>query len=500
MVNRRCCNKWGSRVNFAANFRSKSLLTGRKRYKMILKHLKVGLIGCFLLCFQLTWAQPSADAGKTLFKNYCATCHAKNMVVDGTGPALAGTEERWADYPREDLYGWIRNSQAMIKAGHPRAVELWADWKPTVMTSWPNLTDDDIESILLHVDAVVNAVPVVDAAGGDVAGGASQGGGSYNWLYWILFAALGALALILMNYISGLNKLVAAKSNETYVEKPLFRRIFSKPVVSLLILGAVIFGGYNTVTNAIHLGRQQGYEPDQPINFSHAIHAGENGIDCQYCHDGARRSKHAVIPATNTCMNCHSAIKNGSNFGTEELTKIYASVGYDPSNNTYIKDYEKLSQEDVKKIYTKWITDQYLSDNSLNKLDRKGTKEVDRQIEGLFSSLTNDQKKNIQGPVEWVRIHNLPDHVYFNHAQHVVAGEVECQTCHGKVEEMDVVAQYAPLSMGWCINCHRETEVNFEGNEYYANYELYHEQLASGEKEKITVEDIGGLECQKCHY
>ena len=182
------------------------------------------------------------------------------------------------------------------------------------------------------------------------------------------------------------------------------------------------------------------------------------------------------------------------------MTKIYASVGYDPSNNTYIKDYEKLSQEDVKKIYTKWITDQYLSDNSLNKLDRKGTKEVDRQIEGLFSSLTNDQKKNIQGPVEWVRIHNLPDHVYFNHAQHVVAGEVECQTCHGKVEEMDVVAQYAPLSMGWCIKCHRQTEGNFEGNEYYANYELYHEQLASGDKEKITVEDIGGLECQKCHY
>ncbi len=471
---------------------------GRKRYKMILKHVKFGLIGCFLLCFQLSWAQPSADAGKTLFRNYCATCHAKSMVIDGTGPALAGAEERWADYPREDLYGWVRNSQAMISAGHPRAVELWDEWK-SPMTAWPNLTDEDIESILLHVDAVVNAAPVVDSGGGNV-GSQQSSGGSYSWLYWILFAALGALALILMNYISGLNKLVAAKGNETYVEKPLLRRIFSKPVVSLLILAAVIFGGYTTVTNAIQLGRQQGYEPDQPINFSHAIHAGENGIDCQYCHDGARRSKHAVIPATNTCMNCHSAIKNGSNFGTEELTKIYASVGYDPLNNTYIKDYEKLSQEEVREIYTKWITDQYLSDNSLNKLDRKGTKEVARQVDGLFSSLTNDQKKDVQGPVEWVRIHNLPDHVYFNHSQHVVAGEVECQTCHGKVEEMDVVSQYAPLSMGWCINCHRETEVNFKGNEYYANYELYHEQLASGEKEKITVEDIGGLECQKCHY
>ena len=468
---------------------------------MSLKHIKVGLIGCFLLCFQLTWAQPSADSGKTLFKNYCATCHAKNMKTAGTGPALAGTQERWADYPREDLYGWIRNSQAMINAGHPRAVELWSQWKPTVMTSWPNLTDDDIESILLYIDAVANAVPTASGPAGDVGpGGSSGGGGNYTWLYWILFAALGALALILMNYISGLNKLAAAKGNEVYVEKPLLRRIFSKPVVSLLILAAVIFGGYTTVTNAIHLGRQQGYEPDQPINFSHAIHAGENKIDCQYCHDGARRSKHAVIPATNTCMNCHSAIKNGRYFGTEELTKIYASVGYDPSKNSYIEDYDEMSQEDVKELYTKWITDQYLSDNEIDELDRKGTREVTRQIEGLISSLTNEQKKKIQGPIEWERIHNLPDHVYFNHAQHVVAGQVECQTCHGKVEEMEVVAQYAPLSMGWCINCHRETEVNFEGNEYYANYELYHEQLASGEKEKITVEDIGGLECQKCHY
>ncbi len=451
-----------------------------------------------LMLSQTVIAQPSADVGKTLFRNYCAQCHAKDMKTAGTGPALGGTEDRWSDYPREDLYGWIRNSQAMIGAGHPRAVELWEEWKPTVMTPWPNLTDEDIESILVYINQEYTKVPEAATASSGETGEIVEA--NYNWLYWILLAALGALALILMNYISGLNKLIAAKDNVDYVEKPILKRIFSKPVVSLLILAAVIFGGYTTVTNAISLGRQQGYEPDQPINFSHAIHAGENGIDCQYCHDGARRSKHAVIPATNTCMNCHSAIKNGSNFGTAELTKIYASVGYDPQNNQYIENYDNLSTEEIEAIYRKWITDQYLADNDLMDLDKKGAKEVNIQWEGIVTSLTNKQKKQIQGPIEWVRIHNLPDHVYFNHAQHVVAGGVECQTCHGKVEEMDVVAQHAPLSMGWCINCHRQTEVDFKGNDYYANYELYHEQLATGEKEKITVEDIGGLECQKCHY
>ena len=102
-------------------------------------------------------------------------------------------------------------------------------------------------------------------------------------------------------------------------------------------------------------------------------------------------------------------------------------------------------------------------------------------------------------PVEWVRIHNLPDHVYFNHAQHVNAGNVECQTCHGNIQEMEVVAQHAPLSMGWCINCHRETEVDM-GNNYYQVYEQYHEDLKSGAMDKVTVEDVGGTECQKCHY
>lgn len=458
------------------------------------------LFGCLISADII--AQPTADAGKTLFRNYCATCHSRDMKTAGTGPALGGTEERWADYPREDLYKWIRNSQAMISAGHPRAVELWNQWKPTVMTAWPNLTDDDVESILLYVNQEYTKVPQA-AVSATTSSGASDGqsdSGQFGWLYYLLFGFLAILALILTRIIHGLDNVVKAEAGEEIVDKSFVQRIFTKRAVSFLIFGAVVFGGYTTVNNAIHLGRQQGYAPDQPINFSHAVHAGENGIDCQYCHDGARRSKHAVIPATNTCMNCHAAIKNGSKFGTAELTKIYASTGYDPTTNKYIEEYDKLSPTEIEVIYKKWIADQYLETTGLVSLDKKGDKLVADQWKSIVSSLTNDQKKNIQGPIEWTRVHNLPDHVYFNHAQHVTVGKIECQTCHGKVEEMALVQQNAPLSMGWCINCHRQTEVKFADNDYYNSYQLYHDQLAKGTKEKITVADIGGLECQKCHY
>ena len=271
-------------------------------------------------------------------------------------------------------------------------------------------------------------------------------------------------------------------------------------VVSFLIFGLVVLGGYFTAVNGIDFGRQQGYAPEQPIKFSHETHAGVQGIDCNYCHDGARRSRHSVIPAANTCMNCHRAVKTGAEYGTAEISKIFASIGYDPSTDRYIDDYASLSEDEIKAIYTKWISDQYLFSSGKTELDRRGKIEVDQQWEGIKSSLTNELKSEIPGPIEWIRIHHLPDHVTYNHSQHVTVGELECQTCHGKVEEMEVLQQYAPLSMGWCVNCHRQTEVKFQGNEYYQSYANFHEELASGEREKVTVEDIGGLECQKCHY
>ncbi len=457
----------------------------------------------FLILFSiplLLTAEPTVDVGKTVFKNYCASCHAKDMKSKLTGPALGGVEERWADYPRQDLYDWIRNSQKMIQAGHPKAVELWNEWKPTVMTAWPNLTDEEIESVMLYIDAQANKVPEtlsVASGGGDVD---STENGFGNWIYWVLLGILGFLALILTRIVGNLNHIATVKEGGFAERKTLVETLTSKSVVSFLIFAAVILGGYLTVTKAVNLGRQQAYAPEQPIKFSHETHAGLHKIDCQYCHDGARRSKHAVIPATNTCMNCHKAIKVGSEYGTAELTKIYASIGYDPSTDKYIEDYESLSQDEVESIYTKWIGDNIKAEKGIDSLDQTGLEMVQEQWTDLVSSLTNEQKKKVQGPIEWERIHNLPDHVYFNHSQHVTVGKVECEACHGKVEEMAVVEQHAPLSMGWCINCHRQTEVQFEGNEYYDSYENYHEQLANGDRDKVTVEDIGGLECQKCHY
>ena len=468
---------------------------------MIYNHLKNRTFLLLLATFfSLTLAaQPTIENGKALFKANCATCHAKDMKTAATGPALGGAEERWADYPQSDLYSWIRNSAALIATGHPRAKQLYADWNASNMTAFKTLTDDDIASLLMYVDGVYEGTYPPPVAGAPVAGsGAAEASSGFGWMYWGLLAVLGFLAFLLFRVTNSLGQIASEKTGEKFIPKSFLQSLSSSGVIGFAIFALVIFLGYTTVNNAVGLGRQQGYAPDQPIKFSHETHAGVNQIDCKYCHDGARRSKHAVIPAANTCMNCHQAIKNGSEYGTAELTKIYASVGYDPSTNTYIE--EGKTDDELKAIYTKWIGDQYKATEGVEELGNEGEQLVADQWDGIVSSLTNDQKKTIQGPIEWIRIHNLPDHVYFNHAQHVTVGKLECQECHGKVEEMKVLEQAAPLSMGWCINCHRQTEVQFTDNEYYKSYVKYHDDIASGEREKVTVSDIGGLECQKCHY
>ncbi|MEM6318865.1 MAG: c-type cytochrome [Bacteroidota bacterium] len=455
-----------------------------------------------------TISAQNTDEGKNLFKVNCASCHAKDMKSNLTGPALGGVEERWADYPQEDLYAWIRNSQAQIASGHPRATELWNEWKPVVMTNFVNLTDDQIANILAYIDGVYTGKLGKKVASDAIIAVDTKAEESDNTLlFTVLFVILGLLALVLTRIISNLNYLAQSKEGTAPASRQtLVDTLTSKSVIGFVIFALVVLGGYTTVNNAIGLGRMQGYQPDQPIKFSHATHAGLQKIECQYCHDGARRSKHSVIPATNTCMNCHKAVKVGSQYGTAELTKIYASIGYDPTTDKYLPDYEEMEQEDIEKIYKKWIVNSFVQDDdnkakfTAAKLSDAAVSAADKQWEDIVSSLTNDQKKKVQGPIEWVRIHNLPDHVYFNHAQHVTVGKVECQNCHGKVEEMEVVGQYSPLSMGWCINCHRQTEVQFADNDYYQSYEKYHQELKDGVRDKVTVEDVGGLECQKCHY
>ncbi len=469
-----------------------------------INRLLIFALGLFLMLLAPSDAfsqdEPSIEEGKALFRNQCASCHNRNMKDNLTGPALGGTEERWADYPREDLYRWMRNSQAMIADGHPRAVELWNEWQPTIMNAFPNLTDNQIESLLLYInDQYTKSTQPSETS---VAGGAGAGGEgprTSNTIYFILLGVLALLAVVLARILSNLEYLSEkADGKEPKAQRTLLEILTSKGVIAFVLFALIVLGGFTTVNNAINLGRQQGYAPDQPIKFSHETHAGLHGIECQYCHDGARRSKSAVIPAANTCMNCHKAIKKGSQYGTAEISKIYASIGYDPNTDRYIDDYENYTEEQIEEIFREWITEQYMADEG--GFDEKAQRVVDEQWEGIKTSLTNEVKKKIQGPIEWVRIHNLPDHAYFNHAQHVAVGEVECQTCHGKIEEMEVVRQYSTLGMGWCINCHRQTEVKFTDNEYYQNYERYHEEIKSGKRDKVTVEEIGGLECQKCHY
>ncbi len=453
---------------------------------------------CFLAIGSVS-AEVSPDAGKKLFKNYCASCHAKDMKSNLTGPALGGTTERWES--EEELYAWIRNSQAMIAAGNPRAVELWNQYKPVVMTSFEALTDEEIGSILAYVECIHDgSCGGTPTKPGDEPGVVAEDDNTMTWVYWGLALVLGLLTLMLARVISSLNATAEAKDGTFKPSKSAWQILTSRGVIGFLVFCLVILGGYTTVNKSIDLGRQQGYAPEQPIKFSHKTHAGLHKIECQYCHDGARRSKHSVIPAANTCMNCHKAIKVGSTYGTAELTKIYASVGYDPTSNAYIEDYDNKSEEELKEIYSKWIAANYLDKKGIADLDQEGVRVVDEQWTNIVNSLTNEQKKKVQGPIEWIRIHNLPDHVYFNHSQHVSVGKLECQTCHGPIEKMEVVRQHSPLSMGWCVNCHRETEVKFGENDYYQSYAKFHEEIQEGKREKVTVSDIGGLECQKCHY
>lgn len=401
------------------------------------------------LVFSLSILSSSAEVdkakwneGKSLFKSNCAACH--NPKADGTGPALQGVTARWeaagdqgGKTGKQWLYTWIKNYNEAA-AGNKYAAAM-ATSRPTAMNLFPSLKDGDIDNILLYVENPDLFKPAAAvAATTTTAADDTQGPGATVYIFAFFLILLVA---ILVGVTNKLDKLVAERSGEPVVTKaPFYKSTQFKVAVALIL---IVLLGYWTVDSVVHLGRQQGYQPTQPIRYSHALHAGKHKIDCQYCHSTAYKGKHANIPSINTCMNCHKNVSKGPQYGTEEIAKIYEAAGWDPTAQAYNKP---------------------------------------------------------QKAVEWVRIHNLPDHVYFNHAQHVNAGKVQCQTCHGPIETMEEVYQYSPLSMGWCINCHRQTEVQFASNNYYGVYEKLHKELKAKKRTKVTVSDIGGTECQRCHY
>ncbi len=443
-----------------------------------------------------------AIKGKELFKaKGCAACHDAKLKVDLVGPNLLKVADRWSD--KKELFQWIRNPKKLLDSKHEYATKLFEKFNKIPMTPNPTITDDEINAILAFTSDPESAnAPVAKAkSAGDsylelseTAKVVSNEPGFFSSLtfYIILFVLLLLVAFILAYRVAKTR--VQAFKDEFGEDKKLdILGLFfmNRTVLKFAAFGFVVFGLYFTAVRGIALGRQQDYQPDQPIAYSHKVHAGDNAIDCEFCHDAARRSRHAMIPPTSTCMKCHKAIKTGSKYGTQELTKIYASIGFDPSTGKYIKGYNDMSLEDVKNMFTKWLAKE-------NKGDSKVAEE---QWKNIAASLTNEYKDKVQGPIEWTRVHNLPDHVYFNHSQHVTVGKIKCQSCHGPIEEMDVVKQYAPLSMGWCVNCHRKTNVKFEDNKYYDKYfARYHAEMHDGKRSGVTVKDIGGLDCQKCHY
>ena len=406
----------------------------------------------FLIAFLFLSQRSFAQDGEALFKANCASCH--KPLEDFTGPALKGARGREPN--GEWAYKWVNNVNTMVESD-PYAKALMAKMG-SKMTQF-NLKKEEIKAILDWADAYTVPPPPV---------GEKDPQGDNSIIYGILTLVLALIAFILIQVNTNLRKLSDEKEGVLRPEPVPFYKNKTYLMAGVLLLFGI--AGYFFVNGAIGLGRQQNYQPEQPIYYSHKVHAGTNQISCLYCHGGAQDSKQASIPSVNVCMNCHKAIKkydgpdklereDGTAVdGTAEIQKLYAYAGWNPDAKKYNDD---------------------------------------KNGDGI-----PDGAK----PIEWIKIHNLPDHVYFNHSQHIKVGKQQCQTCHGPIQEMPEVYQFAELSMGWCINCHRESKVDFynkkdsTGNKFYSIYEKFHNDIKNGKLDSVTVEKIGGTECQKCHY
>ncbi len=417
----------------------------RKHYaRQMLKPYSLFFIIALLISTQSIFAQPD---GAKLFKANCAACHKPDK--DLVGPALQGVTERW-EGNEAMLYLWIKNPQKALDTGDPQVKAMWDEWYPKAGPMTPQAVND--EEIAAILDYVENYKPEEPVAAGEAKITHVQHQDSGMWIV-ILSILLLVATLLLRNTIFILkNAVQVQKGDEELVQEPLGDTINhwigknkAATVFFVMFIGVMlIISGWDS---AFEIGVYTGYQPEQPIDYSHKVHAGDMEIECVYCHSGALKSRTAGIPSANVCMNCHKAVTTGKTTGTKEIQKIYDALGWDGS------------------AYT-------------------GETE----------------------PIKWVKVHNLPDHVYFSHQQHFVVGDIDCIECHGEMAEVGVALQKEPLTMGWCLDCHNTTQVDLNKNAYY---EEVHQRLVDhGEEElkkyledgKITVRELGGYECSKCHY
>jgi len=412
------------------------------------------LIACFAFLGFSARAQGDATKGEALFKANCTTCHKieSQLIGPALGPLVTSeTDDKW-------LYKWVENNQALIAAKDAKALKIYNQFNQQGMTVFGQFSDGDVANILAYIRADWKTQQAAAAPVGGAAGAAAADAGPSNL---VIFGLIGVIVIAFI-VILVLNKVIATlerlllKSKGLWVEEENTEVAEAKAKVSanrmaaikkmaknkklvffIILCGTIACGSWTWVT-LWNTNVHQGYQPVQPIHFPHDLHAGVMKIDCQYCHSGAYKSKNASIPSLNVCMNCHKVVKTES----PEIHKIYDALGYDPKTQKY------------------------------------------------------DSTK--ARPMQWIRIHNLPDFVYFNHSQHVKVAGIKCQTCHGPVQTMKEVYQYSPLTMKWCIQCHKRTEVNYKGNAYYDNMIAVHDRIKRGEK--VTEASMGGIECGKCHY
>ncbi|MEC5394594.1 c-type cytochrome [Bergeyella sp. RCAD1439] len=450
------------------------------------KHYKRGLlaIGLLLSATASVHAQDGDPKnGEKLFKANCAACH--DLEKQLVGPALGGIVDRLKTEQNLDtdwLHAWIKDNEALRASGDKYANEVFEKFNKTAMTPFPNLSDQDINDILAYTTNPPAPEPAAASEGAQdqnslAALEKAKQESTNSKIVLISLFAIGGLLLWLLLKLKQLVKLQQtdelAALNETRAYS--LAEVYAKyNTLGKVILGLLaLFAFYGVWNWMMGIGVYKGYKPEQPIYFSHKIHAGDNKIDCQMCHSSAKYGKVSEIPSLNVCMNCHRNISEykgtymepGKNkaFYDAEIQKIYAATGWDPATQSYTGKTQ---------------------------------------------------------PVEWVRIHNMPDFVYFNHAQHVVAGEqaiisshnkknpndqidVVCKACHGKVDTMNVVQMANDFTMGWCIECHRTTEVDMNNGynqEYFKNLHDKLKKQYPKTEGKITVDAIGGLECGKCHY
>ncbi len=476
-------------------------MKARPFYKLQFLNLAV-----FLAIFTFSYSQDEITGdgakGYELFQANCTACH----QIDGTliGPQIRGVVDRVKEeggVGREWLHAWIKDNKALRESGDAYANKVYEQYNRQEMLSFPSLSEQDIDDILVFSmnpeagqEAFEKAKADAKAAAEAAKAAKSSGGGASSGIVIVGFFILSVLLIWILIRLNALVKLTRAEELAPDDEEVAFSfaefinkydKVFKLSLIALLFL--TLFGLWKFM---LGIGVDKGYEPEQPIYFSHQIHAGVQGIDCQYCHSSAKYGKVSGIPSPNLCMNCHKTIKEYKGDYYEEHL---------------VESGRFASADDVKEFYTGEIQKMYKSIG----------------WDPATNSFTGEQR-----PIEWVRIHNMPDFVYFSHQQHVVAGEKAilqaiadgtipnakeldlpnnsqvCFACHGDVTKMDELKMANQFTMGWCIECHRTTEVDMS-NEYNSQYyaEL-HEKLKKeyGDGAKITVDAIGGLECGKCHY